>query len=273
MTMPAPPPNGLSSTVRCRSWAKSRRSCTRTSRMPSRRALPMSDRSRGARYSGKIETTSTRTEVTPRGRAAPAGRRRRPGPPRGRPRARSRRRTGTWASRPSGSRMTSRSWAAPSSSPPTDPSRVPAGSTTASPRSCSSVKTSSSSASRRQHVGGVDDQARAAQRLGAGAVGDLLERHEPDAVVHPGRAHGQHPRHPGARAGLGVDRRTDGEAALGLVGVQLHGHLTVQAVRLADAGDEDGGVGGHAPDPLRWTPPVRTGGRGRTRRSRGAPPR
>src|SRR6478736_5981224 len=60
MTMPAPPPKGLSSTVRWRSWAKSRRSCTRTSRMPSRRALPMSDRSRGARYSGKIETTSRR---------------------------------------------------------------------------------------------------------------------------------------------------------------------------------------------------------------------
>ena len=117
MTMPAPPPNGLSSTVRCRSWAKSRRSCTRTSRMPSRRALPMSDRSSGARYSGKIETTSTRTGVTPRGRAARAGRRRRRGPP-----SRSTSGTiaatkGTCASRPSGSRTTSRSWAAPRSRP------------------------------------------------------------------------------------------------------------------------------------------------------------
>ena len=44
-------------------------------------------------------------------------------------------------------------------------------------------------------------------------------------------------------------------------------------VRLADPGDEDGGVGGHAPDPLRWTRRGRTGGRGRTGRSRGVPPR
>ncbi len=88
-----------------------------------------------------------------------------------------------------------------------------------------------------QHVGGVDDEPGAAQRLGAGAVGDLLERHEPDPVVHPGRAHGQRPRHPGAGGGLGVDDRADGQAPLGLVGVQLHGHLTVQAVRLADPGD------------------------------------
>ena len=38
--MPAPPPYGVSSTVRCRSWVQSRRSCTWTSSRPLSRALP-----------------------------------------------------------------------------------------------------------------------------------------------------------------------------------------------------------------------------------------
>ncbi|CPU67941.1 Uncharacterised protein [Mycobacteroides abscessus] len=49
MTMPAPPPNGVSSTVRCRSVVQSRRSWTRRSRIPAVRALPTSDRSSAAR--------------------------------------------------------------------------------------------------------------------------------------------------------------------------------------------------------------------------------
>src|SRR4051794_3246343 len=63
MTMPAPPPKGVSSTVRCRSVVQSRRSWTRRSRSPDARALPTSESSRGLRYSGKIETTSMRTSV------------------------------------------------------------------------------------------------------------------------------------------------------------------------------------------------------------------
>src|SRR4051812_44729771 len=63
MTMPAPPPSGASSTVRCRSRVKSRRSCTSTWRIPARRALPSRERSSGARYSGKIVTTSRRISL------------------------------------------------------------------------------------------------------------------------------------------------------------------------------------------------------------------
>ena len=36
---------------------------------------------------------------------------------------------------------------------------------------------------------------------------------------------------------LGTDRRTDGEAALRLVGAELEGHLTPEAVGLADPPD------------------------------------
>src|SRR5689334_13051367 len=61
ITIPAPPPAGASSTVRCRSWVKSRRSWTARSSMPLRRALPIRESSSGARYSGKIVTTSIRS--------------------------------------------------------------------------------------------------------------------------------------------------------------------------------------------------------------------
>src|SRR5690606_37687932 len=60
MTMPAPPPYGVSSTVRCRSCVQSRRSWTFRSRRPVSRALPSSDSVSPSKYDGKIETTSTR---------------------------------------------------------------------------------------------------------------------------------------------------------------------------------------------------------------------
>ena len=60
MTMPAPPPYGVSSTVRWRSWVRSRRSCVRTSMRPDWRALPSSDRSSTRRTTGKIVTMSIR---------------------------------------------------------------------------------------------------------------------------------------------------------------------------------------------------------------------
>src|ERR1035437_6454096 len=59
MTMPAPPPYGVSSTVRWRSWVKSRRSWTCRSIRWSWRALPINERSSGERYSGKMVTTSS----------------------------------------------------------------------------------------------------------------------------------------------------------------------------------------------------------------------
>src|SRR5258705_4811531 len=64
ITMPGPPPYGLSSTVRCTSWVQSRRSCTSTRRWPVASARPTSDSSNGARYSGKIVTTSTFTNTS-----------------------------------------------------------------------------------------------------------------------------------------------------------------------------------------------------------------
>ena len=55
MTIPAPPPYGVSSTLRWRSVVCSRGSCTRTSSRPCARARPSSDASSGpAKYSGKI---------------------------------------------------------------------------------------------------------------------------------------------------------------------------------------------------------------------------
>src|SRR4051812_7261431 len=61
ITMPAPPPYGVSSTVRCRSWVHVRRSWMWTSSSPASCALPGKESRRGARYSGKIVTTSRRT--------------------------------------------------------------------------------------------------------------------------------------------------------------------------------------------------------------------
>src|SRR5436305_76355 len=63
MTIPGPPPYGLSSTVRCTSLVHRRRSCTATWTTPASRALPIRDSSNGARYSGKIVTTSILTAV------------------------------------------------------------------------------------------------------------------------------------------------------------------------------------------------------------------
>src|SRR5437660_1671115 len=61
ITIPAPPPNGVSSTLRCGSVVCSRGSWTRTSTRPRSRARPRSDEPRGpSRYAGKIVNTSTR---------------------------------------------------------------------------------------------------------------------------------------------------------------------------------------------------------------------
>ena len=62
ITIPAPPPYGVSSTVRWRSRVWSRRSCTRTSSSPEPRALPTSDTSSTSKKAGKIVTTSTRMD-------------------------------------------------------------------------------------------------------------------------------------------------------------------------------------------------------------------
>ena len=65
-----------------------RRSCTARSSSPAARAWPISDRSSGARYSGKIVTMSTRIDASQVEQARRAGRPR-PGRRPGRPRARS----------------------------------------------------------------------------------------------------------------------------------------------------------------------------------------
>src|SRR5688572_26496893 len=61
-TMPAPPPNGASSTLRCGSVVPDRRSCTSTSSTPLARALPSRLLAANAStMSGKIVNTSIRT--------------------------------------------------------------------------------------------------------------------------------------------------------------------------------------------------------------------
>src|ERR1035437_3648878 len=60
-TIPSPPPKGRSSTVRCRSCVKARRSCTPTDTSPSasaRRSIPFSKKL--VKNSGKIVTISKR---------------------------------------------------------------------------------------------------------------------------------------------------------------------------------------------------------------------
>ncbi len=69
ITMPGPPPYGLSSTVRCTSCVQSRRSWTCTSSWPRARALPTSEMFSGSRYSGKIDTTSIRIPSRTEGRS------------------------------------------------------------------------------------------------------------------------------------------------------------------------------------------------------------
>src|SRR5689334_5524529 len=60
-TMPGPPPNGTSSTVRCRSVVKSLRSRTRTSIVPRAIARATTPSASGApNIAGKIVTTSIR---------------------------------------------------------------------------------------------------------------------------------------------------------------------------------------------------------------------
>src|SRR5579859_4557220 len=82
MTIPAPPPNGMSSTFRWRSVEKSRRSCTTRERSPRSMALPTTPCSKTTgKRPGKIETTSNRTRGPPGpswlcrvAQAGPAGR-------------------------------------------------------------------------------------------------------------------------------------------------------------------------------------------------------
>src|SRR5215472_2350888 len=64
MTMPGPPPNGASSTLRCTSCAQARRSWTASSMMPRSAALPSRETRRGAKYSGKIVMMSIFTVPT-----------------------------------------------------------------------------------------------------------------------------------------------------------------------------------------------------------------
>src|SRR5215470_7386159 len=65
MTIPGPPPKGVSSTVRWVSCAHVRRSCTANSTMPRSAALPSSETRSGPKYSGKIVMMSMRTPSRP----------------------------------------------------------------------------------------------------------------------------------------------------------------------------------------------------------------
>jgi hypothetical protein len=71
MTMPGPPPYGLSSTVRCLSVVKSRGLMVVTVMMPASRARPTTPAdSEGSTSSGRIVTTVNFTACSPAGRRA-----------------------------------------------------------------------------------------------------------------------------------------------------------------------------------------------------------
>src|SRR5262245_25259208 len=71
MTIPAPPPNGLSSVVRCVSSVWSRRLVVTTSSRPRSRAMRIMPRSSaGAQYSGKMVSRSMRMDGLLVGRLA-----------------------------------------------------------------------------------------------------------------------------------------------------------------------------------------------------------
>src|ERR1700719_4163411 len=62
MTMPGPPPNGMSSTLWCTSVAQDRRSCTPKEMSPRAAAFPISETRSGlSKYSGKMVTMSMRS--------------------------------------------------------------------------------------------------------------------------------------------------------------------------------------------------------------------
>src|SRR5262249_14024402 len=61
MTIPGPPPNGASSTLRCTSCAQFRRSCTANSIRPRSAALPSRETPTVLKYPGKIVMMSTFT--------------------------------------------------------------------------------------------------------------------------------------------------------------------------------------------------------------------
>ena len=128
ITMPAPPPYGVSSTVRCRSSVQSRRSCT------CRSIRPRSTRLAEQRQPQRGEVVGEdRDDVDAHGaqllgvrRAGPLAGRPRRARRRGRPRARSPRRTGTSdLARRRGRRTTSRSWPGRCSTSVTSPSASP----------------------------------------------------------------------------------------------------------------------------------------------------
>ncbi len=125
--MPAPPPYGVSSTVRCRSWVQCRRSCTRTSIRPLSRALPGERELQRGEVVGEDRddvdaharlSPSSGSGVTSPGRSATTTR-----PPATSTSGTSAVTNGTSVSRPSGVRTASRSWAPPCTRPVTSPRR------------------------------------------------------------------------------------------------------------------------------------------------------
>ena len=111
ITMPAPPPYGVSSTVRCRSWVQSPQVVDAQVEQapapgPCRPATARAARgSRGRSRRRRSSRGAARLVLGQRGDQARAGRRRRPGRRPGRPRAPARLTNGTRASRPSGVRI------------------------------------------------------------------------------------------------------------------------------------------------------------------------
>ena len=239
--MPAPPPYGVSSTVRCRSWVQVRRSWTCSSTSPLVVRLP------GQRQPSGVEVLGEDRDEVERSRLGPSSNGvTRPGRSATtiRPAARSTSGTsavtnGTSASRPSGVRMVSRSWAAPWIRPGDRAQRRAVDVVRRQPDQLVVVELLGVL---RRRVG---RDARV-QHDAAGPLGGGRGRAAPRTpasqrpLVPAGAGHGERPERARRAPGrLGPQRGADGEAALGLVGAHVDGHLAAQPVRPADPADDD----------------------------------
>src|SRR5215831_10192959 len=193
MTIPGPPPKGVSSTVRWVSCAHVRRSCTSNSTIPRSAALPSSETRSGPKYSGKIVMMSMRTAAhDPR------------------------------SSRPAGGSITIRPPATSTSTAIADTNGTSTSSWRPEPVVVELIRVFGDGDLR-----GVHGEPDTSQRLGPGPVGDPGEADQQPPAV-PSRGHyGQRPR----RRGIGVQHRAHGETPAWIVGPDLDRDLAADPVR------------------------------------------
>ena len=219
-TIPAPPPNGLSSTERRGSPAPARRSCTRTSSAPASTARAED----GGTAVARDQVGEDGEDVDPHRSSRPSGMSTSTVPAAGSCRV-----TKCAGMSPPES-STSRSLAGLASTAATRPRSAPWASRTV--RADELVHP--------QRAGEVERlglQVDAVQALGAGAVVDALEVHHEGAEAIAGAAHGAGAEHGERTAGGGQGRAR--VQAPGLVAPEVHHDLALQAVGPGDPADRE----------------------------------